>query len=111
MITDQRYNPRLSIFMGGDIYKNPHGDKLGRTIIRDISVSGMRIETLDGLAAHETVYVDFDVAGKFQFAKVPARVTRIFRHMDVFLAGLCFLDGHDKRRVHQALSYVLEDSL
>jgi hypothetical protein len=111
MITDQRYNPRVSFFMGGDIYKNPRGEKIGRTIIRDLSLSGMRIETLDGLDLNQTVYVDFEVAGKFRFEKVPARVTRIFRHSGVFLAGLCFLDGHDKRRIRQALCFVLEDRI
>jgi len=111
MISDQRYSPRVSFFMGGDIYVNPNGEKLGRTIIRDLSLSGMRIETLDGLDVNQTIYIDFEVAGKFAFRKVAARVTRLYRHTNCYLAGVTFLDSHEKRRIRHALTFVLEDNI
>jgi hypothetical protein len=111
MITDQRYHPRVSFFMGGDIYKNQGGEKIGHTVIRDLSLSGMRVETLECLEVTQTVYVDFSVAGKFAFQRVPARVTRIYRNVGSYMAGLTFIDGHFKRKIHQALNFVLEDGV
>ncbi|MGQ0644152.1 MAG: PilZ domain-containing protein [Elusimicrobiota bacterium] len=109
MLTDQRYHPRVSVFFGGSLYKSPQGEKIGRAIIRDMSQSGMRIESIDPLEKDQTVYVDFEVAGRFDFKKVPALVTRSFKRQSGYLVGLTFLDGHHKRRVRQALSFVLDD--
>jgi hypothetical protein len=47
MISDQRAHNRVSFFVGGDIYREAEGEKVGRVIIRDISFSGLRIETLE----------------------------------------------------------------
>lgn len=110
MILDQRYCPRVSLFLDGELFKDPDGVRISRVVIRDLSSSGMRIEALDGLDLDETVYVDFSVAGRFDFKRIPARVTRIYPSASCNLVGLTFLNGHNKRKIHQALNFVLQDN-
>jgi hypothetical protein len=111
MISDQRTSHRVSFFMGADVYRSPQGQKVGRAVVRDLSVSGMRLETLDALKQGETIFVDFNVAGKFDFQKTPATVTRVYRHSGSFLAGLTLQRGDDRRRMRQALAFVVESSM
>jgi hypothetical protein len=110
MISDQRSHYRVSFFLGGDIYKTVDGERIGRAIIRDVSFSGMRIETLEPLEQGETVYLDFEVGGRFRFPKVPLMVARLYRHTGSYLIGLTFQRGEDKRRVRQALAFMIESS-
>ena len=110
MISDQRAHHRVSFFLGADVYKDPAGQKTGRAIIRDISFSGVRIETLEALEQGENVYLDFEIAGKFPFRRVPALVTRTYHHAGSYLAGLSFQRGEDRRHIRQALTYMIESS-
>lgn len=110
MILDQRSHHRVSFFMGGDIYKSADGDRVGRAVIRDASVSGLRIETLLPYEEGATLYLDFMVAGRFQFQKIPALVMRVYRHTGSYLLGLVFQEGHDRRRMRQALTFVMENA-
>ena len=111
MITDQRSHYRVSFFMGGDLYKVGNSLKFGRAVIRDISTSGMRVETLEPLEQGEMVYVDFEIGGRFQFEKVPATVARLYPHTGSFLLGLSFQRGEDRRHVREALVYSLGNTL
>ncbi len=111
MISEQRTHHRVSFFLGGDIFKDPNADKVGRVIIRDISFSGIRIETLESFEPGETVFLDFDVCGRFSFHRVPAMVARTNRHAGSYLTGLSFRRGEDRRRIRQALAFMIENSV
>ncbi|HRY30042.1 MAG TPA: PilZ domain-containing protein [Elusimicrobiota bacterium] len=111
MISDQRHHHRVSFFVGAGVSSNLEGSDSVRAVIRDISVSGLRIETLAKFEEGRTVYLDFNVAGRFQFTKMPAVVKRVYRHGGGFLLGLMMQDGTDRRRVRQALTYVMENAL
>ncbi|MBL0059371.1 MAG: PilZ domain-containing protein [Elusimicrobia bacterium] len=110
MITDQRAHNRVSFFFGGDIYKDADGEKVGRVIIRDISFSGLRIETLEPWEPGQTVFLDFDIAGRFEFRRVPVVVARSDGNQGSFVTGLNFRQGEDRRRVRHALTYAIESS-
>ena len=110
MISDQRAHNRVSFFVGGDIYRQAEGQKVGRAIIRDISFSGLRIETLESWEPGEVVYLDFAIAGRFEFRRVPVVVARSERNMGSFVTGLNFRQGEDRRRVRHALTYAIENS-
>ncbi|MBI4396731.1 MAG: PilZ domain-containing protein, partial [Elusimicrobia bacterium] len=86
------------------------GERVGRAVIRDISYSGMRIETLEALEQGETIFLDFDIAGRFVFQKVPMLITRVYRHSGSLLLGLTFQKGYDRRHIRHALTYVVESS-
>lgn len=96
--------------MGGDVYKTATGDRVGRAIIRDASAAGLRIETLLPFEEGETLFLDFTVAGRYQFQRIPALVMRVYRHTGSYLLGLAFQEGHDRRRMRQALTYVMESA-
>ncbi len=110
MISDQRAHNRVSFFVGGDIYRQAEGQKVGRAIIRDISFSGLRIETLESWEPGEVVYLDFAIAGRFEFRRVPVVVARREGNMGSFVTGLNFRQGEDRRRVRHALTYAIENS-
>ena len=108
MITDQRRDHRVSFFLGGDVYDSPDGSRAGRAVVRDVSVSGLRIEVLAPVEEGRTLYLDFTVAGKFHFQKIPVQVKRLYRHSGSYLLGLAFREAHDRRRAREALAYVIE---
>jgi hypothetical protein len=110
MISDQRAHSRVSFFVGGDIYRAAEGDKIGRVIIRDISFSGLRIETLEPWEPGETVFLDFAIAGRFEFRRVPVVVARSDGNQGSYVTGLNFRQGEDRRRVRHALTYTIENS-
>jgi hypothetical protein len=110
MISDQRAHNRVSFFVGGDIYREAEGEKVGRVIIRDISFSGLRIETLEPWKPGDTVFLDFAIAGRFEFRRVPVVVARSDNNQGSFVTGLNFRQGEDRRRVRHALTYTIESS-
>jgi|GEM_PF-2518808 len=110
MISDQRAHNRVSFFVGGDIYRNPEGEKVGRVIIRDISYSGLSIETLESWEPGELVWVDFVIAARFEFRRIPAIVARSHNVQGSYITGLNFRQGEDRRRVRHALSFAIENS-
>jgi hypothetical protein len=110
MILDQRTSHRVSFFMGGDVYKTADGDRVGRAVVRDASVSGLRIESLVPFQEGETLHLDFTIAGRYQFQRVPALVMRVYRHTGSYLLGLALKEGHDRRRMRQALTFVIESA-
>jgi hypothetical protein len=108
MISDQRNHNRVSFFVGGDIYPSVDGDKLGRVIIRDISYSGLCIETLEPLESGQTAYLDFEIAGRFVFRRVPVTVARSEKNSGSYVTGLNFHRGEDRRKVRHALTFTIE---
>ena len=110
MISENRGSARVSLFTGGDVYRRPDGDKIGRAIIKDVSATGLRVETLEALAAGEQVYVDFQV-GSHVFSRVPVRVERAHVHAGSFLSGLSFQREDVRHRIRQALAKLFEQKL
>jgi hypothetical protein len=110
MILDQRTNNRVSFFVGGDLYRDAEGEKLGRVVIRDISYSGLCIETLEPLEAGQTAYLDFEIAGRFSFRRVPVMVARTHPGAGSYVTGLNFHRGEDRRKIRHALAYTIESS-
>ncbi len=111
MISDQRYYPRVSCFSAGDVFADPTGERMARAVIHDLSSGGLNIETLANLEQGQTVYIDFEVAGKFVFEKSPALVVRVTRQQGSFQSGLTFRDGHDRRRLRTALNYLIDNCI
>ena len=111
MISDQRTNNRMSFFVGGDMYRDALGEKrMGRVIIRDISVDGLCVECLDALEVGDGVFVDFEIAGRFFFRHVPVTVTRVQKNQGSYLTGLNLRQGEDRRRIKSALAFSIESS-
>ncbi len=110
MISDQRAHNRVSFFVGGDIYRQPEGEKLGRVVIRDISYSGLCIETLEPWEPGDIAYLDFAIAGRFEFRRIPVIVARSHNQQGSFVTGLNFRQGEDRRRVRHALAFTIESS-
>lgn len=111
MINDQRSNPRVSLFISGTLYRGPSGEKPGRIVIRDLSAAGIRIESLYTLNKDQILYLDFEIAGRFSFVKVPVKVSRIYRHTGSYLSGLKFMKDEDHVRIQEALVYLIENPL
>jgi hypothetical protein len=107
VIRDQRRDHRVAFFLGADLYLRPDGEKAGRAVVRDLSVSGMRLEALAPVSEGKVLYVDFELAGRYKFQKVPAEVRRVYQHRNGFILGLVFQEPHDRRRLREALSSVL----
>lgn len=110
MISDQRSHNRVSFFVAGDIFRHPEGEKIGRVIIRDISFGGLSIETLESWEPGETAYLDFDIAGRFSFRKIPLTVARTARNGGSYVTGLNFHHGEDRRKIRHALAFTIESS-
>lgn len=110
MISDQRSHNRVSFFVGGDIYKEAEGEKIGRVIIRDISYGGLCIETLEPWESGQVAYLDFEIAGRFAFRRVPVVVARSTKNGGSYVTGLNFHRGDDRRKVRHALTYTIESS-
>ncbi len=108
MISDNRGNARVSIFSGGDLYRAPDGEKIGRAILKDVSATGLRVETLEPLTPGEQVFIDFQMAGGPVFSRVAARVERVQAHAGSFHAGLSFQREDVRHRVREALSKLFE---
>ena len=77
MISDNREHSRVSVFFGGDVYRRPDGERVGRAILKDVSVTGLRVETLESLSPGEQVFVDFQMGPSHIFRRVPVRVERV----------------------------------
>jgi len=110
VISDQRTHNRVSFFVGGDIYRESDGEKIGRVIIRDISYGGLCIETLEPWETGEKAFLDFEIAGRFDFRRIPVVVARSEKTVGSYLTGLNFHRGEDRRRVRHALTYTIESS-
>jgi hypothetical protein len=112
MTSDARYHPRVSLLMAGDLYETPGGDRISRARIKDISTAGLSIETSAELLNGQTLYVDFEIAGRYQFSKIAATVLRVDKkEKDCYAAGLTFSNGHDKRRLKQALNFAIDNAI
>ena len=108
MISDHRNDARVSVFSGGDLYRRPDGDKIGRAIIKDVSATGLRVETLESLPEGEQIFIDFQVGSGPIFTRVPVRVERVQTHAGSFLAGLSFQREDVRDRIRQALAKLFE---
>lgn len=108
MIPEHRDNARVSVFSGGDLFRRPDGDRIGHAVLRDVSVSGVRVETLEPLTAGEQVYIDFQVGRTHVFSRVPVRVERVQSQGASYLAGLSFQREDVRHRVRQALARLFE---
>lgn len=111
MISDQRTNNRVSFFIKGDLYRDPQGlHRVGRVIIRDVSYSGLCVESLEILNPGDDFFLDFEIAGRFFFRRAPVTVTRAQKNQSVCLTGLSLRLGEDRRRIKTALTYAIENS-
>jgi hypothetical protein len=108
MMPDQRGNPRVSIFTGGDLYRTPDGERVGRALLIDVSVTGIKVETLEPLEVGEQVFIDFQMKDHI-FSRVPVRVERVQSHPGSYLSGLSFQREDVRHRVRQALMKLFED--
>lgn len=102
MISDHRKNARVSFFSGGDLYRTLDGERVGRILIKDVSATGLRVETLESLKPGEQVFVDFHIRGVL-FDRVPVRVERVQAHAGSFLSGLSFQREDIRTKVQEAL--------
>jgi hypothetical protein len=108
MISDNRSHPRVGIFSGGELYRRPDGERIGRALIKDVSATGLRVETLETLVPGEQVFLDFQVAGGPVFNRVATRVERVQSHAGSFLAGLSFQREDVRHRIRQVLAKLFE---
>lgn len=106
MISDHRKNARVSFFSGGDIYRQPDGERVGRILIKDVSATGLRVETLETLKQGEQVFIDFQIRETI-FKRVPVRVERIQTHAGSFLSGLSFQREDVRSKVQEALRSII----
>ena len=104
MITDHRGDVRVSVFSGGDLYRKADGERIGRALVKDVSGTGLKVETLESLSVGETAFIDFQIGKTAVFMRVPVRVERIRSHAGSFLAGMSFLQEEDRAQVRKALS-------
>ena len=108
MISDNRRQARVSVFTGGDLYRQPDGPKVCRAILKDVSVGGLQVEMLESLHAGEQVFIDFQIPGSPVFSRVAVRVERIQPFAGSFLAGLSFQREDVRSRVREALKKFVE---
>jgi hypothetical protein len=110
MITDHRGEARVSVFSGGDLYRKSDGDRIGRALVKDVSGTGLRVETLESLSVGDEVFVDFQVGKGGLFLRVPVKVERVRTHAGSFLAGLSFRTEEDRAAVRRALAKLFDPS-
>lgn len=108
MITDHRGDVRVSIFSGGDLYRRSDGDRIGRALIKDVSATGLRVETLEALSLGEKVFIDFQIGKEAVFMRVPVKVERVRSYAGSFLAGISFQQEEDRLQVRRALAKLFE---
>lgn len=110
MLTDQRTHYRVLCYVPCDVFESPEGEKKSRVIVKDVSFSGLCVESLEAFEPGETIYVDFSLAGRYVFNRVPVMVSRSNQHGGRHYCGLNFRRGEDRRKVRQALVYLMESA-
>ena len=109
MISDHRTEARVSVFIGGDLYREPGGERFARVLLKDVSATGLKVETLEPLTSGERVFIDFQV-GQNVFVQVPVRVERVQPHAGSYLSGLSFQDEDIRQDVRQSLAKLFESA-
>ena len=54
--------------------------------------------------------MDFEIAGRFAFRRVPVVVARSTKNGGSYVPGLNFHRGEDRRKVRHALTFTIESS-
>jgi hypothetical protein len=110
MISDLRAHYRLSVRVPGNLYADLQAERSARVIVRELSCSGLGIETLENLEPGQDAVVQFEVGGRYVFARAPVVVLRHFRRPGGAVTALGFRQGEDRRRARQALMYLIENT-
>jgi hypothetical protein len=108
MITELRGDARVSVFSGGDLYRKADGDRIGHALVKDVSATGLKVETLDCLNVGERIFVDFRIGKRAMFMRMPVRVERIQSHAGSYHSGLRFQNEEDRMQVRQALAALFD---
>ena len=103
MISDHRSDARVSVFIGGDLYRERGSDRFARVLVKDVSATGLKVETLEPLTSGLKVFIDFQV-GENVFVQVPVRVERVQSHAGSYQSGLSFQDEDVRQDVRKALA-------
>ena len=108
MSEEQRRHHRIMTVIPVGIHFVQRSPAEGWGRIRNISVSGVEVETHFPLKDSEKVYLSFAVEGwVLMFENVASRVIRARNFAGIYSAGVAFEDELDREHLREALVYLV----